>query len=73
LNDNDRFDLTSEYLLLRAGEQQIAVDRMLGAMPLVRIVPGPAGASPLVLARIRYELTGQRQWIVAPTLELLDY
>jgi hypothetical protein len=38
----------------------------------VRIVPGPPIISPLVYARIRYEMTGQRQWIVATTVELLN-
>jgi len=36
-------------------------------------VPGPPVVSPLVNARTWYEWTGQRQWLVAPTLELLDW
>jgi hypothetical protein len=72
MNDAERFELTALYLLLSAEEKHIAVDRMLGAPLLVRIVPDPPGASPLALARIRYHLTGLRQWIVAPTLELLN-
>jgi hypothetical protein len=38
----------------------------------VRIVPGRPVVSPIVYARTWYEWTGQRQWIVAPSLELLD-
>jgi hypothetical protein len=38
----------------------------------VRIVPGPPVISPVVYARTWYELTGQRQWIVALTVELLS-
>lgn len=39
---------------------------------VVCIFPGPSVISPLIYARVRYELTGLRQWIVAPTLELPD-
>jgi len=72
MNDVERFDLATLYVLLPAEEKHIALDRMLGAPPLVRIVPESPGASPLALARIRYHLTGLRQWIVAPTMELLN-
>lgn len=48
------------------------LDALYGCTLAVRIFPGPPVVSPIVYARTWYELTGQRQWIVAPTLELLD-
>jgi hypothetical protein len=53
-------------------EQQMLIEWMHERPLVVRIHPDPPVTSSLAYARIRYELTGQRQWIVAPTLELLD-
>lgn len=53
-------------------EQQQLLDRVRGRTLAVRIFPGPPVSSPIVYARVWYELTGQRQWFVAPTLEPLS-
>jgi len=60
-------------LLMAPGSE---TQQMLAALQAravaLRIVPGPPVMSHIVYARTWYELTGQRQWIVTPILELLD-
>ena len=53
-------------------EAQQMLDALHGCTLAVRIVPGPPVVPLIVYARIWYEWTGQRQWLVAPTLKLLD-
>jgi hypothetical protein len=48
------------------------MSQMCSATLAVRNFPCPPVISPTVYARIWYELTGQRQWLVAPSLELPD-
>jgi hypothetical protein len=67
-----RFDLLAEFLTLSQEEWLMLMGRINGAVPRPRIVPGPAITPLTAFGRIRYARTGQRQWIVAPTLELLD-
>ncbi len=64
--------MLADLLAARGSEAQQMLDALYGCTLPVRIVPGPPVVSPMVYARIWYELTGQRQWIVAPGLELLD-
>ena len=52
--------------------QRRVVSQIYSPPLVVRIVPGPPMTSPLVYARTWCEWIGQRQWLVAPTLELLD-
>ena len=54
------------------GARQQLMSQIYRPALVVRIFPGPPVTSPLVYARVRYELTGRRQWIVAHTLELPD-
>jgi hypothetical protein len=52
--------------------QRRTVSQIYSPPLVVRIFPGPPVTISLAYARIRYQVTGQRQWIVAPGLELLD-
>ena len=54
------------------GARQLMMSQMCSATLAVRNFPCPPVISPTVYARIWYEWTGRRQWIVAPSLELLD-
>lgn len=64
---------TLAALLMAPGsEPQQILTALQGRAWAVRIVPGPPVISPIVYARVWYELTGRRQWVVTPTLELLD-
>jgi hypothetical protein len=67
-----RFDLLADFLALSHEEWLMLMGRMEGTVPRWRIVPGPAITPLTDFGRILYARTGQRQWIVAPTLELLD-
>ena len=71
MTDDNRQSLLASYVLAPTENFELARRRLLDAAPLVRIVPDPPGASPIALARMRYQLTKQRQWIVALSLELL--
>jgi len=65
--------LALAVLLMPPGnETQQMLDALHDCTLAARIVPGPPVVSPLVYAHIRYQLTGQRQWIVAPTVQLLN-
>jgi hypothetical protein len=58
------------HLIVAPGsEAQQMLDALHGCTSAMRIVPGPPVVSLIAYARIWYEWTGQRQWIVAPTLE----
>jgi len=67
-----RFDLLAEFWALSQEEWLMLMGRMDGTVPRPRIVPGPAITPLTDFGRICYARTGQRQWIVAPALELLD-
>jgi hypothetical protein len=71
MTDDRRQNLLAMYLRAPAENFELAMQRLLRARPLVRIVPDPPGVSPIAVARIRYELTQQRQWVLAATLEPL--
>lgn len=55
-----------ELVKLAPAEQQFVLARLRGTVLAVRVFPGPAPTPAYVYARIRYEQTGQRQWIFAP-------
>jgi hypothetical protein len=52
--------------------RQQMVSQIYSPALVVRIFPGPPVTFSLAYARIRYQVMGQRQWIVAPSLELPD-
>lgn len=52
--------------------QRRMVSQIYNPPLVVRIYPGPPVTFSLAYARIRYQVTRQRQWIVAPGLELPD-
>jgi len=52
--------------------QRQMVSQIYSPALVVRIFPGPPVTFSLSYARICYQVTGQRQWIVVPGLELLD-
>ena len=54
------------------GARQQLMSQIYRPALVVRIFPGPPVNFSLVYARIRYQVTGQRQRIVAPSLELPD-
>jgi hypothetical protein len=67
-----RFDLLADFLKLSREEWLMLMGRMDGTVPRSRIAPDSAITPLTDFGRIRYARTGQRQWIVTPTLELLD-
>ena len=52
--------------------QRRMVSQIYSPPLVVRIFPGPAVTLSFAYARIRYQVTGLRQWIVAPSLQLPD-
>ncbi len=50
--------------------QRQMVSQIYSPALVVRTFPGPPVTISLAYARIRYQVVGQRQWIVAPSLEL---
>lgn len=62
----------ADLLVAPGSEVQQMQDALHGCTLAVRIFPGPPVVPLIVYARIWYEWTGQRQWLTAPSLELLD-
>jgi len=64
-----RRNLAKSFVKAPIRAQWQMVSQIFSPTLVVRIFPGPPVTSSLVYARVRYELTGQRQWIVPPILE----
>lgn len=61
-------DMLIELLKLDPSEKPLLLARMRGVVLGARIFPGPTPTPAFVYARVRYEQTGRRQWIIAPGL-----
>lgn len=64
-----RRDLATTLVSAPPAARQQLFSQIFNPPVNIRVIPGPLVTSPVVYARIRYQVTRQRQWIVAPTLK----